>query len=143
MNQSSSSLVKEFLLQAEIPFTFTPSEVCAALAAKGVSKGGVGGFLSRLAKRDIILVIGRRDDEFVYTLPAHDQLREVRVNAVAGLGSQPGRADGPHKTRKLITRESVASQLLEIAAQLEQIRPSLEDFSTEELLTELMKRQKK
>lgn len=148
--RSTSSLVRDFLMAQEVGYTFTSKDLWAALKAaapssdiaRQISEGGVYGVVSKLLRFGYLTASrtdGRR--EWTYTMVKSPAAYATRLTA--GPGSSPGRGDGPHRRHTVApTRQSLADRLFEIAADIEKLAPALDAVSTEDLLAELMRRQK-
>lgn len=143
--RSTSSIVKEALLNGPEQKVFTAKELFEELRVSGesVSAGGVSGFCSKIAQKGVLEIIATRGKENVFGNLNKGLLRKQIVKSVPGPGGQIGRQDGPHrKPRRVVTRESIRERLLELAVELESMKSNLEEFSSAELLAELTRRAK-
>jgi hypothetical protein len=100
------------------------------------SRGGVSAFLHRLHKEGAITVTGRGKGAAGKTI---DTYRVVDLSDVRIKENYNGRS---HSTggRGHSTREHLANLLMQIASEVEGMRGSLADFTTEDLLKEIGRR---
>lgn len=151
--RSTSSMVKEYLLEQMEGYQFTSKMLTATLALAhsdcDVSHGGVSGALNAFSGKGVKL-IEKNGRELVYILESKEELEKVRVLASSRGGH--GNPGGPRRSRNVPpSRESVKEHLLSIgsrleeellamAIELEQIQTPLAMWSTGELLEELKRR---
>ena len=137
---STSFTVYEFLKGQEPGYTFTAEQLYNIVSAidPEVTIGGVGGFCSRARS------VGHLDavsDGKTYTYILKD-LDGLIVKRSRGAGGAPGRKSSGSSHLKANSVRSIQERLLELAAELENARSPLADYSTDDLLSELMRRQR-
>lgn len=137
---SGSSRVHALLSTWSGGTTFTSKSIQAELP--DVSKGAISGFLNRAAHEGALTAVGKVGREISYFMADAALIKKMQIGRTAKAGSKPGRLDGQHRHRRFTTRKALSEQLLRIAADLEAMRLPLADVPTEDLLKELMRRQK-
>ena len=137
--KSSSSLIKDHLLTKEKGFTFTTKDIAQTLH---LTNGSVSGFVNTLLKNQVVTAVNKVGNLRTYMLNDLKALAAVHVKSAPGHGSYPGRNYAKGKQAPVPTAETITNQLLDIAAQLERIRPDLATIPTEELIAELQRRVK-
>lgn len=130
---SSSSRIFEYLKTLSQDAAFTSMMLVEELK---VTSGAVSGFLSKLNKAGAVKVVGRSDGNLVYvTVP--DNFVKVRIRTSTTQGSKKGHV---HSGTPQVKR--VSELLHQIADQVGAMKVGLDAFSTEELLKEVMRRQR-
>jgi len=128
--KSGSQLIKEWLLDKNIGFTFTLPDVHENTTA---TPGAASGFVHRLQEEGYVSKSGVPGSRYsTYTL-----LKDVSSLYVQGASA------GGIQGRKVIrnpTTGDLAERLVEIASQLELIRSPLSSYTTAELLAEIGRR---
>lgn len=146
--RAASAQIKEYLLGFDAPVEVTSNEIVAKL---GLSHGAVSGFMSRLEENKAAEKVGRKGRQVVFRVDPR-VVDTVHVQSLPSRGGKPGRTVEPHS--KSIAHLPVfdvaeanqqggydlVSALLEAAAYAETLKPSLDDFTTAELIDELHRR---
>lgn len=151
--KSGSAKLHEFLCDKPLGFRFTNTDLEDATKELGLGGGVVSGFIVRAKKKGMVAAVASKRGKgkrpaVVYKLLSHDAWKFHGP----GIGSHAGREIIARKhdpIPSLVPLEyetgSLADQLMELAIQvndLENKKPSLLGFTTDELLEELRSRMK-
>lgn len=140
--QSTSSVVHAHLMASGKGYTFTTDGLYNTLSPHhpGISRGGIGGFANRAVSEGALAVVGKDGRHIKFSLVDGSALANMVTKKTSGPGG--GHSGKRKPTVVTPTRQSIASALLDIAAKLELIEPDLTIVSTDDLLAELVRRQK-
>lgn len=131
-NPSASSRILDYLKTLDPAAEFTSTMLEEQL---DVTNGSVSGYLAKLKSAGHVRVVGREGRSSVYKLV---DLSSATARGWSSTGSRPGRThSGTTSAAKC------AALLRQIADEVESHKTGLESYSTEELLREVMKRQRR
>lgn len=141
--RSTSSLLREYLLQAEDVGPHTAVELLKLITDWAVANkievaptpGGVSGFMSK-AQMAGAVVPGRDKGYMTYTVVDKVALRAMSTKGNPGVGGAEGR-EVHRRPRKPQDTASIQQRLLDLAAELELVRSPLGAYTTAELLAEI------
>ena len=144
--RSGSYRVKEWLLSKQQGYVLTAPELFAEFAYHPdgpISKGSVSGFLSALVEHGILRIQGNKRPH-PYVLADKKALEAFRVRETSRDVSTGHTRNGPRGKDKqgAPSIASLADRLMAIAADLEKLEPDLRLVSTDDILAELVRRQK-
>lgn len=137
--QSTSSKVLEYLRTLPEDAVFNAVTVGRNMPQEA-SQGGVSAMLHRLRKEGAITIVDRSKSLNGHMIDSYRivDLSQTRVKDNYG-GRRTVTNNGHAGTS---TREHLSGLLLQIASEVEQMKGSLADFSTEDLLKEIGRRMK-
>ncbi len=137
---STSRIVRDYLAKQERGFTYSVDSLYDLLHtdAPEITKGGISGFSSKAADAGFLA----RIPGSVMTYSLLGNIAEMKVRNMRSNGGAVGRKSS-HTVYRAPTVKSVQDRLLELAAELERARTPLADYSTDDLLSELMRRNSK
>jgi hypothetical protein len=135
--QTTSSRVMDYL--KNLPEGATFNTVSIRQDMPDASSGGISGMMNRLLKEKAIALVERGKS---FNGRLIDSYRVVDLSNVNIKDTFNGRAHSSRTHAGTSTREHLSGLLLQIASEIEQMKGSLCDFSTEELLKEIGRRMK-
>lgn len=137
MTQTASSQVLEFLKTKDIGFEFSAKDMEGYLPDASV--GGISGYVFKLRELGAIELVNR--------VRVNGKLRDIYRTKDLSLahakthftpGDQSARSGSPQPTN----RQKLVDLVISIASEIERLKVSLADYSTDELVKELGRRAK-